>query len=1308
MSEADIAAQKAHLASMQHNAEKAALLAAAKDGNLRGIQTSLGNEPGLLEEPLNDELDTALLVLARFAPSARELTQCLEFLICESKCKLTAMNKRSETFLFIAAEHSHLDFFIEIEKMVAAEKIGRRFFMELLSQGNIAGISPLMAVAKASMHRKVNPFLEKLLSYDEVKLSDVCAHKRNVLFYAVDGNDDADCSLAVKTLLTRLASAREPAGGLGVLKNVDLGRQTVLIAAAKRGHLECMRVIIGFARQLGPQLFLGLVNSADEEGTVCYHCCNNSAPPDDDDEPPSGYYECLTLLIENGASITHLPSPDQRSPLHIAVSKNHKECVEILLRHGADGNERIGSGTVADVARKAGADSIAELVDEHNQRLKDDLSYALRIFSTKGDLEAVKSTWQTICEKHTDVDEQEQVVDDKEDEMTAFLLACKFGHADVAEFLMSERRCNPKVVGEAWRSASLFACMYGHANVLKKLIGTEAYHVSGTAIFNEIPLHTACGALSNKMTTSNGFWDECIQTILANEETYMAVHPDDEEDVDVDHKDSETESTVHDAIPFLMRTGPKGKQQCTALQWYLRSAGDFASESIVIQLVENDLPCTESGGSRDHGHSWAALIDPHNGLTESKCLELVKAMIQADLKPRDQDTGRLAADGHAFPCRNIVRELALSLDEQNRSSLHHTWPLVKEFVEKQTFFCGRYDLEAGPPLHISDTAVVIAAQDHDVEQFYDYAFEKHCSPAPASSSDAVLNEPAFHDALKWLSDMGLYSKFAENEVGGENEAAHQHFKKASGQLSLAHRRRSSTGGRASLKLPPPGVTKERFIKYCTDNVGETVRVAIKFLHFEDQWLKEISCRGCEIDSKTHKLSQRADFRLDGRFVLGILPHGLSDTKIKEEASKTSFVAGYEHKKNKEGEFECREIKKTLGFGGLGSGGFPYAIIMPAAERSLAQIYREENPSPEYIRQILKDVAQALLHCHSHGIVHGDVKMGNIVRVGKRMKLIDLDSAMVLGDSAAAVSEEGEEGEHAASAAPTRTQTAAAKAVASASECAGLKFSSANLPPEMFYELRNRVEEERQYKEYWRRLGYPVDTVATNTHLNSGVSTSVADEEKRYHWSKIQPAINFDVRNNISFERVFVVKTYDLAGGTENLPYTPLPASPSLDIWALGCMTFNLVVGKPLLASNLDEDLITTSRMQEHLRAATWSDSACGHNSILRILIDKPLEADTIAFLATLLQPDPQIRSETTMKEVLELEFLDREPQNTNVAEESQAWLRECREEEKRRQDMKTSITQKTKELKSLMPTPLEGWSAGPKVLSSILDREVVR
>ncbi|KAH9183950.1 hypothetical protein AeNC1_014075 [Aphanomyces euteiches] len=111
--------------------------------------------------------------------------------------------------------------------------------------------------------------------------------------------------------------------------------------------------------------------------------------------------------------------------------------------------------------------------------------------------------------------------------------------------------------------------------------------------------------------------------------------------------------------------------------------------------------------------------------------------------------------------------------------------------------------------------------------------------------------------------------------------------------------------------------------------------------------------------------------------------------------------------------------------------YPNVLVMAAADRSLEDIFLKERPTDNLIRGMLEEVATHLAEIHDRGLVHGDVKKFNVLRVHNHdLKFIDFDAATPIGQPL------------------------------------GSKFSSGILPPEMFCKLETK-EDMALHKAYWQ-------------------------------------------------------------------------------------------------------------------------------------------------------------------------------------------------------------------------------------------------
>ena len=112
--------------------------------------------------------------------------------------------------------------------------------------------------------------------------------------------------------------------------------------------------------------------------------------------------------------------------------------------------------------------------------------------------------------------------------------------------------------------------------------------------------------------------------------------------------------------------------------------------------------------------------------------------------------------------------------------------------------------------------------------------------------------------------------------------------------------------------------------------------------------------------------------------------------------------------------------------------FRYPIVMDAANRNLMQIYLQERPDINLVRTIMQQVFRAVTHLHSKELIHGDLKLLNVVRFSMdgKLRIIDLDAAAKIGE-----------------------------------EPACSKFSSGVLPPEALCLLKGD-DDRAKFDEYW--------------------------------------------------------------------------------------------------------------------------------------------------------------------------------------------------------------------------------------------------
>ena len=286
-----------------------------------------------------------------------------------------------------------------------------------------------------------------------------------------------------------------------------------------------------------------------------------------------------------------------------------------------------------------------------------------------------------------------------------------------------------------------------------------------------------------------------------------------------------------------------------------------------------------------------------------------------------------------------------------------------------------------------------------------------------------------------------------------------------------------------LQVSDQVVSHDEFVGACKKLIGDGPRqVVIKLMQDQTQWQREKEAR--------------VNNMLDNKFVVQTL-EGPAEADIAKAVR--AGEGGLKYVKDK---FLSQELE-------LGT----YAIIMDAADRNLHQIFYQERPDMNSIRTILQQVSEAVGHLHGKKLMHGDLKLLNIVRFrfDNRLRLIDLDAAATIFRN----SDEDE-------------------------SYAGAKFSSSTLPPELWHCARK--EDVDMLKEYWKDCGPELQ-------------------------KKVKP---LEGKHNF-----FVVKSFrssrDGSPICHGLPYKLVKASEAIDMWALGVVAFLLLTGESFVPSTRDDD-----------------------------------------------------------------------------------------------------------------------------------------
>jgi len=318
------------------------------------------------------------------------------------------------------------------------------------------------------------------------------------------------------------------------------------------------------------------------------------------------------------------------------------------------------------------------------------------------------------------------------------------------------------------------------------------------------------------------------------------------------------------------------------------------------------------------------------------------------------------------------------------------------------------------------------------------------------------------------------------------------------------------------------INEDEFVKFCLDRFGRNV--ILKFMRHEDQYHKELNGRDM--------------LKGSNQFVVGIIrSHGASEVRENEN----SLV---DHIKK----FLPQEEEKM-------AKSYQHVLVMPFGDRNLDTIFRSERPDIPAVIMQMSEVGKALEYLHKNGLVHGDIKKLNVVRINGHLTLIDLDA------SARITTIDGEEGEY-----------------------IGAKFSSGVLPPEMIYcfdgnDLNKILDETKmleRYFEYENKEGVTKeDWLKRKPKFGSRKAYAVR--------TFLQMGIKCD---DFDQDTETVVETTKLVPKTEGLPFEPVLAEASVDVWAFGVLLYTMCTGRSLFRVNRDDDIIDGDELR---KLYNWSN-----------------------------------------------------------------------------------------------------------------------
>lgn len=917
--------------------------------------------------------------------------------------------------------------------------------------------------------------------------------------------------------------------------NNELHR-TPLCAAAWKGHIDCLKLLLACD---------GVdCNAQDHEGEAAIHAAARM-----------GHFPALELLLAQDERVdVNSCSRLGSTALCHAAAEGHAACVELLLTHDeADAD----LGSPLHHACAGGHADCAALLLEANRGV--DVNATHDFGETA--LAAAASAGHAVCLQlllrlsfGADVNRGDR------EGLSPLHLAVANGHTDCVRLLLAHANTDINCVSLAGRTPLSFVAEWSSRKTVRPEL--KAVLASLRVLMErkdlDVNLGDAIGRppLFHFLRPEASCGDMIAALLQARPDTEVLVGPEAKPVLLRRAADACAYTPLRLLLEFAEREGHGARLDMRDLLLKTlhaaQAAEDEVDASFLIFMARHDVLL---GGQ--HRDLWTTLVNGSHYHSRDQCAEVAEPIFDS------------APDVH------LQHRLAHALDRDGRAAMAIAPERLRRRMREALLFCGRYELARGAqPEHVSSSSLFFAT---DLGQALDYeeAFALTQGPARQHSHwtrEGDLTFEGFRAALERVESMQhRCSDLLPGAHVGRGQAAGQAPHEGPSNERRHKTRRSLPQGRAPPARPfgsgneeekegadeeeddmgrldrlqdlyeasdedrSGGLSRDEFVSCCERTYGPSRTVAIKFMRNEKQFQREILVRSSHDDSPIDLGGdeQSDSSRLDGRFVCGLLKCPTSPAVLEREIAdkliKTGIVPALE--------------------------GYRFALVMPAADRSLETIFRCERPGLETVRVLALDVARCLEHCHARSVLHGDVKMSNAVRLEGRVCLVDLDASCVF---------DKDEPEH--------------------GDLFGAKFSSGVLPPEMFHveplEGPDAHDALAMAEQYWRR--------------QSG--QDACDDE---HWQHVAPRVATcpqDGRQKVVMVKSFRTQTqHDAQYGAAidvpllgGLPYRPLPASPAVDVWAFGCLLFHLCCGESLLpTTDRDDDLSTAL---DFLKAATWTDA----------------------------------------------------------------------------------------------------------------------
>ncbi|KAF0696832.1 Aste57867_12433 [Aphanomyces stellatus] len=537
-----------------------------------------------------------------------------------------------------------------------------------------------------------------------------------------------------------------------------------------------------------------------------------------------GHLDVVRLLLTHAKILVNLPGEGNGTSLHFACRSGHGEIAIALLHLNANPNAMdqhqmtplqyaCKSGNLTAVHALLRCENIN--VNSQNKTGTTPLHEACR--GREGGLEMVSALLECADIFVNPIDRNQE---------TPFHLACIAGNVNTVLALLENNCVDVNAVDLHSKTGLLYASEYCKLEIVRVLVNHGTTDVNKTDDDGYTALHVAAQAGSTDIVEA--LLDSA--SIAVNRENNNKMSALDVAILETYYETAEMILRTPTCICNRIYNGPKERQRKVSevvqnskreQKLLLECMDKHLTYEAAMKLLLLDLPVELNDGHlvtrSSYSYSWTTFMDVSRAVSSKIRIQVVQSI--------------LAAQEFSSVTEEFLHEMVFAKDQHGREVIQITDQETRKYLYDLLFFCGRYQIFGGPPVHVSNTAVVVMAYDHGI---CEQVFDNH-----AQEKDGLkfLNEKDFVKCSEILGRLNA------DQTSNQKKQRHSDLWKKEFQLWD----KDNSGS----------MEKDEFLRYCAQYFGGKLKVAMKFMRNKEEYDRE------------HLMRKRIGH--DHKFVLQLLP-----------------------------------------------------------------------------------------------------------------------------------------------------------------------------------------------------------------------------------------------------------------------------------------------------------------------------------------------------------------------------------------------------------------------------------------------------